>query len=140
MIAYFDTSAVIPLLVQESSSSVCDRLWDDASHVVSSRIMYAEARAALAMAQRMGRLTARQLGSAVDVLDDLGTEVDHVEITEAVVRQAGELAQSESLRGYDAIHLAAALTVAAADLVLVSGDADLAAAAARLGLAVARLG
>ena len=51
-------------------------------------------------------------------------------------RHAGELAQRHELRGYDAVHLAAAVTVRSADLVVVTGDNDLA-RAARVGLLVA---
>ncbi len=52
------------------------------------------------------------------------------------VRRAGELAQAYSLRGYDAVHLAAASAVADSDVVLVTGDADLANAANSIGIAV----
>jgi predicted nucleic acid-binding protein len=43
-------------------------------------------------------------------------------------------------RGYDAVHLAAALTVADDDLVVVTGDGELATAATDAGLALARPG
>jgi hypothetical protein len=42
------------------------------------------------------------------------------------------------LRAYDAVHLASAVSVADAELVVVAADADLLAAARRLGLATAR--
>ena len=41
------------------------------------------------------------------------------------------------LRGYDAVHLAAAVTARSADLVVVTGDNDLARAARAVGLLVA---
>jgi len=46
VIAYFDTSAVVPLLVDEPGSSTAATLWDRADRVVSVRLVYAEARAA----------------------------------------------------------------------------------------------
>jgi len=140
VIAYFDTSAVIPLIIDEPASATCERFWNDATRVVSVRLMYAEARAALAMAQRKGRLTKREMASAVELLDRIIDEIDSVEVTEILVRGAGLMAQEQGLRGYDAVHLAAAQAVADEDLVFVSGDRQLAAAAARLGLAVARTG
>lgn len=137
MIVYFDTSAVIPLIIDEPTSATCERLWNEAARVVSVRIMYAEARAALAMAKRIGRLTSRELTPAVKLLDTLVDQLDTVEITETLVFNAGVMAQEHGLRGYDAVHLAAALAVADEDAVLVTGDHQLSAAATRLGLAVA---
>ena len=58
-----------------------------------------------------------------------------VEITEGLLDAAGDLAEQEGLRGYDAVHLAAALQIGA-DL-LTSADSDLCAAAGRRGLHVA---
>ena len=85
----------------------------------------------------MGRITPNQLASAVTDLDSIIAEVDHVEITVDLASAAGDLAQSHGLRGYDAVHLAAAQAVADSDLVLVTGDTDLAAAASVLGISVA---
>jgi predicted nucleic acid-binding protein len=58
-----------------------------------------------------------------------------VAITDDLIVQGAELAEREALRGYDAVHLAAALTVGAD--VLTSTDAALCAAAERRGLHVA---
>ena len=138
MIAYFDTSAVVPLLVAEEATERCERLWDEATRVVSTRLLYPEARAALARAERLGRLTKRQLTKVVAELDALVDEVDMVELDPDLARSAGELAQLHALRGDDAVHLAAALAVADDDVVMVTGDGDLAAAAGDAGLAVSQ--
>ena len=137
MIAYFDTSAVIPLIVVEPSSSRCNQVWNEASRVVSIRLLNPEARAALARAERMGRITRAQRVAAVAELEAIITEIDHIEVTAELAHAAGELAQRHGLRGYDAVHLAAALAAHDSDFVLATGDADLAAAATSLGLAVA---
>ena len=137
MIAYFDTSAVIPLLIGEPSSATCARVWNDAARSISVRLVYPEARAALARAERMGRVTKRQHKSAVAELEAIITEIDHVEITAELARHAGDLAQAHQLRGDDAVHLAAAVAALDAELVLVTGDNDLAGAARSLGLPVA---
>lgn len=140
MIAYFDTSAVIPLVVHEAPTELCNRLWTESSRVVSVRLLYPEARAALARAHRMERLSRPQLGRAVAELDSLMDQIDVIELEADLALSAGELAQSFELRGYDAVHLAAALAVNDDDLVLVTGDHDLAAAAQALGIAVADTG
>lgn len=137
MIAYFDTSAVVPLIINEPSTERCNRLWNESSRVMSVRLLYPEARAALAKAQRTGRITRAQLVSAVDELDSIMAEVDHIEVTATLATVAGGLAQEHGLRGDDAVHLAAVNAVADGDLVLVTGDADLAAAAIALGVPVA---
>ena len=137
MIVYFDTSALIPLIIDEPSSDSRERLWNEATRSVSVRLLYVEARSALARAQRLGRLTHRGLDSAVALLDDLSAQVDHVEITDRLVRTAGDLAEEHQLRGYDAVHLAAAQTVTDVDTVFASGDQNLIAAASHLGLTVA---
>lgn len=136
MIAYFDTSALVPLIISEASTERCTRLWNESSRVVSVRLLYPEARAALAKARRMGRLTSVQLEHAVRELNSIIAEVDHVEVTADLAHMAGELAQAHDLRGYDAVHLAAALALADGDLVVVTGDADLAAAAVVIGISV----
>lgn len=137
MIAYFDTSALIPLLVEEPTSTAVAGLWDEATRVVSVRLIYPEGRAALAQARRMGRLTANQLKSAVAELAALDRQLDHVELTAALAARAGQLAEDHALRGYDAVHLAAAESIADTELVVVAGDQALRSAAQALGFATA---
>jgi predicted nucleic acid-binding protein len=139
VIAYFDTSALIPLVIQEPASSGAARLWDGATRVVSVRLVYPEGRAALAQARRMGRLSSRQLRSAVVALESLDGQLDHVEITAPLAARAGQLAEDHALRGYDAVHLAAAELITDGDLVVVAGDQDLKSAAHAMGLATANL-
>lgn len=137
MIAYFDTSALIPLLVDEPGSERAARLWDVADNVIAVRLIYAEARAALAQANRTGRLVASNLSTAIDGLDGLYASLDLLEVDDHLVRRAGELAQHHALRGYDAVHLAAAERVRDDATVMVAGDRDLLAAAGALDMAVA---
>jgi uncharacterized protein len=137
VIAYFDTSALVPLLVDEPGSDRAARLWDVADNVVAVRLVYAEARAALAQAARQGRLSAADLTTAIDGLEDLYASLDLLEVDEHLVRRAGELAQHHALRGYDAVHLAAAERLRDDAAVLVAGDRGLCTAAGALGMAVA---
>ena len=136
MIVYFDTSALIPLLVEEPGSALAARLWDEADRVTSSRLAYAEARAALAQAQRAGRLDVPGLRAAAEGLETLVDGLDLVEVSTAVVWRAGELAERLALRGYDAVHLSSAEALADPDLVLASGDRALLRAAGERGLSL----
>jgi predicted nucleic acid-binding protein len=139
VIAYFDTSAVVPLLIDEPGSEMAGRLWDLADRVVSVRLVYPETRAALTHAARLDRLDARTRRRAGSELDARVVELDGVEIDDVVARLAGEKAEERELRGFDAVHLAAALRVHDPDVVLIAGDRALIAAAMSEGIAVAQL-
>ncbi|MFL6128632.1 MAG: type II toxin-antitoxin system VapC family toxin [Mycobacteriales bacterium] len=140
MIVYFDTSAFVPLLVTEPGTPLAGELWVSADEVVTTRLLYVEAAAALARARRMGRITARNWRAAVDSLDDLWRDFRVIEVDEVVTRRAAELADRYALRGYDAVHCACAERIEAPDLVVAGGDKDLMAACAELALATALIG
>ncbi len=137
MISYFDTSAVIPLVLGEPTSERCIQLWNESVRVIGTRLVYPEARAALAQAERMQRITSSQLTTCVADLDSIMPELDLVEITESLARSAGDFAQTHRLRGYDAVHLASAALAIDEEFVFVTGDNDLGAAARSVGIAVA---
>ena len=66
-------------------------------------------------------------------------EIDIVEVDDALARRAGELAEVRQLRGYDAVHLAAADRVRDPNVVVIAGDGTLLDAATAEGMAVAEL-
>ena len=134
MIGYLDTSALVPLLVAEPSSAMCRRLWDDAEVIVSCRLLYVEAAAALAQALRMGRLTAKQHRNALTILDTLWGQIDVVEVDEPLVSRAATIAYELGLRGYDAVHCAAAEQLDDDNVVGASGDRRLLDAWTALGV------
>lgn len=136
MICYIDTSALVPLLIAEPTSNASGRLWDEADEVVTVRLGYVEAAAALAQAHRLGRITSAQQRAAVRTLDRLWAELDVVEVDDPLVRRAAELARRQALRGYDAVHCAAAEQLADDDLVVAAGDRELLRACQALGLAI----
>ncbi len=99
-------------------------------------LFYAEGRAALAAARRGGRLSAAGYRIACEGFESLQSELLIVGIDSALVYQAGELADQHGLRGYGAVHLASALSLAT-DTTVVSWDDDLRRAAAESGCAIA---
>lgn len=113
-------------LVVEDGSDEAGALWDASDLVVTSRLSYAEARAALAAARRAKRISQKALNGAKRALEDRFKEIDMVEVTDHVVRAAGDLAEQHGLRGYDAVHLASALALGAGDMTLATWDRDLA--------------
>ena len=140
MIAYFDTSAIVPLLIHEIGTRAAGGIWDRADRLVSVRLSHVETRAALAQAARIGRISAKHLRSSVRDLEDLFDQIDMVDVNDDLIREAGDLAEVQGLRAYDAVHLAAALRVQDLDLIVVAGDRALLAAAEALGMSVAAIG
>jgi predicted nucleic acid-binding protein len=118
----------------EVGAEAAQRLWLESDYLVCAEIGYAEARAALASARRGGRLDADELSTAKAELDTLWAQLDVVPVNTELVWAAADLAEIEGLRGYDAVHLAAA--VAGGATVVASADAELLAAAQRRRLAV----
>ncbi|MBS46044.1 MAG: VapC toxin family PIN domain ribonuclease [Nocardioides sp.] len=136
MIVYLDTSALVPLVIDEPASFAWGEVWDGADKVVCTRLGYIEAAAAVAMAERLGRISAAQALDARSVLDELWLAVEVLELSDQLMRHAAELAMRHSLRGYDAAHCAAVLGLADPDLVAASGDQRLLAAWRSEGVAV----
>lgn len=136
MIAYFDTSALVPLFLVENGTPLAIRTWLESEQVISSSIAYVEAQAALAAAIRSGRVAPAERALFVDDLEMVFQTLKQVDVDEPLIRRAGVLAEQEALRGYDAIHLASAEAVADEELVVVAGDGQLLAAAQNLGFTV----
>lgn len=137
LIAYFDTSALIKLLLEEDGSELADELWSRASSRIASHLVYPEARAALAAAWRSGRIDAPTHAVTVRELHAACAAMRLVGVDRQLALGAGDAAERYGLRGYDAVHLVTALGVDATDLVLVTWDRDLAAAALAAGRPVA---
>jgi predicted nucleic acid-binding protein len=135
VIGYLDTSAFVPLLIDGPTSQACRRFWDDADVIVSSRLLYVEAAAALAQALRMGRLRKNEHFRCRRRLEQMWSAMDVVEVDEQMVTRAAELAQRLSLRGYDAVHCASAEQLDDDDVVAASGDQRLLTAWSGLGMA-----
>jgi uncharacterized protein len=85
----------------------------------------------------MGRIDTDTLHSAVRAIDDLYAELRVIGIDGALARSAGELAERHGLRGYDAVHLASAISVGDPQLLTVTWDHDLTNAAVACSYAVA---
>lgn len=137
MILYLDSSALVPLVVSELSTPVCRRLWDAADDVVTARLMYVEVSAAIPRAERGGRITAAQHDAALEVLESLWSQVQVSELDETLVRRSSTSARLLGLRGYDAVHCAAAEVLGGDELVAAAGDAVLLQAWVSRSIAVA---
>jgi uncharacterized protein len=140
VIAYFDTSALLQLLIAEDDADQSRWLWEQAGEVVVSRLAWPEAVAALAAARRGRRVSDEGYQTAADGLRSCFERCIVVSVADSLVDRAAELAAGSDLRAADAIHLATALAVLEADSVLVTWDKRLRLAAVQAGLVTAPAG
>jgi uncharacterized protein len=136
LIVYFDSSALVKLVLDEDGSDVARDLWKLAAKRVSSHVVYPEVRSALAAARRSGRIDVRQLTVAVESIDSASRALNLLDVDSEVAERAGEMAELHALRGYDAIHLASMVSFKVPRLVVGVWDQPLAVAASRCGLGV----
>jgi predicted nucleic acid-binding protein len=136
-LVYFDSSALVKLVVEEGGSDLAAELWDGCDAALASRLAYPEVRAALAAAGRNHDLADEDLQTAEQAWEQYWAAVRPVELTASVERHAGQLARSHALRGADAVHLASALAIADPDLIVAVWDRRLHAGAATAGLRLA---
>jgi predicted nucleic acid-binding protein len=110
VILYLDSSALVKLYVLEPATDTVEAMVTEADSIATSRIAYVEACAALARRKRERRLTQEAFAAAYKALCDQWRHFAAVELDEL---KAGALAVKHGLRGFDAVHLAAALEVRA---------------------------
>jgi predicted nucleic acid-binding protein len=137
VILYLDSSSAVKLYVEEEHSAEVERTVQAADRVSSSRIAYAEIRAAFAAAWRAGRIAEQPYRGLVQAFNGDWRRYIRVSPSEAVIRLAGDLAEKHGLRGYDAVHLASALSIkklTLEDVSFSSRDQDLSQAASAEGL------
>ena len=110
MIHYLDSSALVKRYVDEAGSASVRPLFRGKS-LATARIAYAEIAATIARVCREGHLDDVGRDRILGLLDPDFALMTVVEIRVPVVRRVPDLVRRRPLRGYDAIHLAAALTL-----------------------------
>lgn len=111
MILYLDTSSLAKIYVSERGSDDVHALLAGAAVVTTSPIAYPELRAALARRRREGTLRPAAFNAAKDAFEADWTRYVAVEVTAAICRDAGDLAERHRLRGFDSLHLASFASV-----------------------------
>lgn len=139
-LVYFDSSALVKLVVEEAGSQLAAELWDACDGALSSRLAYPEVRAALAASGRNHELRADELLEAERAWEEFWAATRKVELTAEVEQQAGHLARTHALRGADAVHLASALAIDDDDLVVAVWDRRLHGGVLASGMRVAPAG
>jgi predicted nucleic acid-binding protein len=136
LIAYFDTSALMKLILDEEGSDIAQEVWELSSRRLASRIVYPEARAGVAAAERSGRIDAEELMTAVANLEGATRSLHLIDVDSEVAERAGDLAELHGLRAADAMHLASMTVVDSPRLLAAVWDKRLAVAASRCGIGV----
>ncbi|NLE99981.1 MAG: type II toxin-antitoxin system VapC family toxin [Anaerolineales bacterium] len=108
MILYLDASALVKRYVAELGSPEVGHVISSADVVGTATISRPEVAAALARAARTGALTEEEASACLQVFRAEWPNLMRVQVTEMVVTRADALAWEHGLRGYDAVHLAAA--------------------------------
>ena len=107
---YIDTSALIKLFVQETYSDEVRQLVENAHLVATGLITRAETAAGINRLTRMNFLDQIQCNTALNNFRKEWDDYHRIPVTEQIVSRADLLTGQYALRGYDAIHLACALT------------------------------
>lgn len=107
MILYLDTSSLVKLYIDEAGSEEIAALVAKATLVVTSALAYPEARAAFARRVRERAISRPAYTSIVRRFDADWPSYLSLDVTDALARAAGALADRLGLRGGDAVHLAA---------------------------------
>jgi predicted nucleic acid-binding protein len=109
---YWDASAIVPLLVQESRTNDARAALAEDAGIVTWWGTRIECTSAIARLERAASLTPRQASQAVEVLRALASGWNEILPAELVREAACRLLRVHSLRSADAIQLAAATVMA----------------------------
>ena len=111
MIHYLDTSALVKRYVREPGTAAIRALFRGGKSLATARIAEVELAASLARLHRMGNLTEAARDRIFARLEKDLAALTIVEVRPALVRRVPSLVKIHPLRGYDAVHLAAALVL-----------------------------
>jgi predicted nucleic acid-binding protein len=111
---FWDSSAVIPLLVTESMSASIQRLFEDDPVIVACWATEIECTSAIARRQRTGHIREEVVAEGFNRLNALREGWHEVEPGEEIRESAKRLLRVHDLRTADALQLAAAFYVAEA--------------------------
>ncbi len=110
MIVYLDTSSLMKLYVQEAHTALVKKWVKEAEIAATCRIAYPETMSAISRRFRQGGLTEKQYDSLIAKFSSEWGRFAAVDFDEV---EAGRLVNLYGLRGFDAVHLSAAMLLKA---------------------------
>jgi predicted nucleic acid-binding protein len=111
---YLDTSALIKRFVAERGSSLVQAIVAGKGPVATAKIAYAEMHAGFARIRREGRLSVRHYAQACRQFERDWSAYVRIDLRDEILGLTRDLVQRYPLRGFDAIHLASALSLKSA--------------------------
>ena len=111
MILYLDTSALVKRYFREQFSDEIVQRWQSAAQIVTSSVTYAETMASIYRKKREAVLSDPPLRDLVGLFHLDWQSFIRVEVTDELNGYIDRAVENYPLRGFDAIHLASALTV-----------------------------
>ena len=130
---YLDTSALIKRFVNEKGSPLVQSIVQRKGTIATAKIAYAEIFAGLTRKTREGNLSKAQYALACRQFESDWQAYLRVELEDNILLLARDLIQRHPLRGFDAVHLASALSLKIAlgeEITFAAGDGRLLKAAA----------
>ena len=111
---YLDTSALIKRFVAERGSPLIQTIVTRRGPVATAKIAYAEVYAGLTRKRREGHLSPRRYAQVCRQFELDWLAYVRVDLRDEILGLARDLIQRHPLRGFDAIHLASALSLKSA--------------------------
>ncbi len=108
MILYLDASSLVKRYVDEWGSDEVARATERATLVGTVAIARVEVSAAMAKAVRLNILTRKEASRGLRAFRQEWADFVQLQVTDLLISRADALAWDHGLRGYDAVHLAAA--------------------------------
>ena len=108
---YLDTSALIKRFVNEKGSPLVQSIVQRKGTIATAKIAYAEIFAGLTRKAREGNLSKAQYALACRQFESDWQAYLRVELEDNILLLARDLVQRRPLRGYDAVHLASAISL-----------------------------
>jgi uncharacterized protein len=110
LITYLDTSSLVKYYIRESNSELVKEWLKVASYHGTAAITFVEMASALAKSDRLSYIYSNEAQAIWQAFQDDWKRFVTINLTDQILRQASSLAWRHPLRGYDAVHLASALT------------------------------
>lgn len=139
MIIYLDTSALVKRYIGEKNSEVTQEWIKAALLHCTASTTYVEMASALSKAERLDFIQSSAAQAAWQAFQEDWNEIASIQLTDHLLAKASELAWKYPLRGYDAVHLASAITFQEANsepVTLITFDRHLWQAGKAEGLAI----
>lgn len=139
MVNFWDTSAIVPLLVREADTAAREAQLREVSGMVTWWATRVECVSAICRREREGLLSGAAVNAALRRLESFCNQWRVVSPSEAILPRAERLLRVHSLRAADALQLAAALLATREETQnsrFFTADKNLAAAAGKEGFVV----